>query len=294
MNTLIDMKSVLFSILLCAGLCPEAPAQIFVQSSSQQLVEDAVRGGFFLLRQDYQLQDTATGKYFGRDGRNEFGSIYALGIRMKGGCCLPDRGVRPWEYDANFDHYRMTHLPVIYKTFLRELADTVIQETAAPAATKPLELASQQCYYIADTLLGRQGFEAETGSGKKQGWLVWIVADRSLEEAAAAKSVSYVIYRRDMEFRKETSEYAVDAPSQAQKLWGGAYVIPVQTAVGQLTFRVAGILLPKGEKWVMTTALEKLPTAQTVRPAGDDPVTLTPVNNDKEEKKTKKQHHDAD
>lgn len=270
------MEKLIVSILICLGPCLNTRAQIFVQSSSQQLVEEAVKGGIFLFRQDYQVKDTATGKYYGRGG-DVFGSVYALGIKLNGGYCLSDRGIHPWEYDVNFNNYRQDYLPVMYKTYWRETADTVMADYAQWVEKQVKELIPGKFSYVTDSLFQGKGFETDLTTGMKAGWMVWVVSEKTIAEASSQTPVSYTIYRKELELREGIGEYTLEAPSTGLNVWGGIYVVPVQTAVGQITFRLAGVMDKKGKQWTLFTLLGKIPVPMTLVPHRAIENSLTPV-----------------
>lgn len=250
-------------------------------TNNQQLIEEAVRDGLFLLRQDYQLKDTVSGKYYGRGG-DVFGSVYALGVKLRGGYCLADRGVHPWEYDANFNEYRSVYVPVMYKIYRREMAGATMTECPAWEGKQVRELVSGKFSFIEDSLFRNEGFETDLTAGKKAGWFVWVVSGKTLEEATPGTEVSYTIYRKELDIRENVGEYAIDAPSTNQKVWGGIYVVPVRTAVGQITFRLIGVMDKQENQWIMFTPFGKLPVAVTKTTPGGKKEVLTPVERKEE------------
>ncbi len=277
MKRILTMSLFLFISLFVAG----QPSLFHTASANQQLIEEFVGNGLFLLRQDYQIKDTATGKYYGRGG-DVFGSIYALGIKLQGGYCLSDRGVRPWEYDEHFNDYRKGYIPVMYKTYRRELTDTAMTGCPQWGDKRMRELLLGKFSYVADSLFGGDGFETDLTAGRKKGWLVWVVSKKAIAEAAPQTSVSYAIYRKELDIRDGAGEYVIDAPSVDQKVWGGIYVVPVQTAVGQITFRLVGVVDRWGDQWIVFTPFEKLLSPVSV--VSDGKSMLTPVER---EEKTK-------
>ena len=76
------------------------------QSVGQQYVENAVRTGLFLTKHSFRICDEKSGDLFGLDGKDEFGSQYAFGVKVPGGILLTNRSVCPWLYDVNFEKYK--------------------------------------------------------------------------------------------------------------------------------------------------------------------------------------------
>ncbi len=272
------MRGCLFMCFLLLGMKVNAQLDGFSiqKTNNQQLIEEAVRGGLFLLRQDYQLKDTVSGKYYGRGG-DVFGSIYALGVKLRGGYCLADRGIHPWEYDVDFNEYRSTYMPVMYKIYRREMASAIMTECPVWEGKQVRELVSGKFSFVEDSLFRNEGFDTDLTAGKKAGWFVWVVSNKAVEEATFGTEVSYTIYRKKLDIRENVGEYAIDAPSTNQKVWGGIYVEPVQTAVGQITFRLIGVVDKQENQWTMFTPFGKLPVAVTNSISGGKKEVLTPV-----------------
>ena len=78
-------------------------SQSIFNSPNQKMVEDAVKDGIILVRQNFQLKDTMTQQRYGRNHGDSFGSQYCIAAKVKSGLCVSKRFRNPWEYDDNYE-----------------------------------------------------------------------------------------------------------------------------------------------------------------------------------------------
>jgi hypothetical protein len=245
------------------------------------MIDDAVRNGFFIVRQKYQLMDTTVNPpaYFGRNNQPHFGIGYSLGVKTADGFYSDDKVLHPWNYDANYEQYRTDnkYKPVIFETAYRLIGDSTytIMEFQAdlcfPVPSTPFVCAKNSSF-------GKKGFTTDNANGLKKGWLVWVVSDK---EVAAVDTIplSLMIYRNELVFESGKNVYEIKPLAVESKvIAGGIYVIPHVTDIGQITFRLSGLLSRNGDKW-QVVRLDASPATT----GGDGRVSnsgngLTPVN----------------
>lgn len=257
-----------------------AYAQIFdfpLTSNNQQLIEEAVSDGFFIVRSRYQLKDSKgkNPQVYGLDGADYFGETFSLGIKTSDGYLIEDEAVRPWLYDERFNEYSgdNRYEPVISEREFRLInGEEYLPEP--PEIPAPQSVVEGSYYVVADTLWGGNGFTTDDTDGVKKGWLVWLTAADTL-----LNDINLLIYRSEQEFKSGKNSYAVKAPSSDKHIVGGIYINPEISGVGKLTFRLSGLLVRTDGQWqiVRTGA-----TSGDAKPQGDKPKTepkkgLTPV-----------------
>ena len=280
MNT----KVLLLFLLLPSFAFAQFNASMF-STSNQQLVEDAIQDGIVIWRQSYQLEDTAMNQRFGRYGEAEFGKSYSLAVKVGGGLYLFGQAMRPWESDGNFARYRETHKPVLYKTYYRCLSDSVEHEIVIDYA-RAESCGENNLFFLRDsTTFSGNGFTVDGSEGTKKGWLVWVTSDVNLENSDSTTTADYVIYRHEQTIVADSSRYAITPPATGKPMWGGIYVVPEQTAIGQLTFRLCGIISKEGDGWQLIIPSKGTSQLAVSSDAQDE---LTPVGDSDAEKKSKK------
>lgn len=263
-------------------------SSLLLKSKNVEFIENAMSEAFFIVRQDYQLKDNATGELFGRGGKNEFGTVFSLGIKVEGGYYINERVVQPWEYDARFDRYRQSHTPVVYKTFYKEIGGNPFNNIELIDRPRT-ELVQNKFYQVMDqSIFNGDGLTTDETRGIKNGWLIWVEADKSLEQADTAK-VSYIIHRSELNIDESRKSYNINTPSTDKQLWGGVFVQSVKTAIGQITFKLVGLLDKKDDKWFVIIPFIEKPATTVNTKTEDDSDELVPVvtqeNNTKKNKK---------
>lgn len=255
-------------------------------TNNQQLVEDAIQGGIVILGQSYQLEDTVMNQRFGRYGEAEFGRNYSLAVKVSGGLCLFGQVMRPWESDENFARYRETHKPVLYKTYYRCLSDSVEHEIVIDYA-RAKGYGENNLLFVRDsTTFSGNGFNMDGNEGNRKGWMVWGVSDVKLENCDSTTTADYVIYRHEQTVVAGTFQYDIIPPATDKQVWGGIYVVPEQTGIGQLTFRLCGIMSKESDGWQLII-LDK-GVSQLEISSSDTQNELTPVDDSDAAEKSKK------
>ncbi len=254
------MKRIIGIIIGCM-LCWEGEAQFrsFAgpASANQQLIEEAVQKGLFIVRQSYQLEDTAaeTPAYYGREGKPYFGQLYSLAARLKGGYVIDGRLLTPWAEDVHFDEYRNStqYRPVISQTAYRNIGEKTYQPLGFRVENRDT-LEKGSVLLVKDSLFS-EGFSLWEEEGICKGWIVLAVGEKPLSESDSV-SLSLMIYRTEINREADKSLYEIKAPSTALSVVGGVYIYPVVTAIGQLNFRLVGLVQKIGDKWYILTVKE--------------------------------------
>lgn len=294
-----------YNILLFCLISIIAKAQDFnslnfnLLSNNQQFICDATKGGLAIVSQSYQLEDTVSHQKFGRYGKDEFGQGYSIGIRIPGRLIVSKSVVEPWHNDPNFERYKNSHLPVRYKRAVREFCDTIVNNQIV-LNERIDDLYKSELFAIQDSTINKnQGFQLDTIPGKKNGWLIWIVSDEPIEKSDSIHNESLMIYKSELSFNDDACEVTIKSPSTEKNVWGGIYVTPIQTSVGQITFYLSGIIQYKGnDVWSVVSPFMK----ESITPIAETFDDLTPVETikkeaeedtgrplgDKKKKKTKK------
>lgn len=280
-----------FLLILTFLACNICNAQIFIKSTEQQFIEDAVKNGLFLAKQSYQICDRETGDLFGFRGNKEFGTEYSVGVKVDGGFLLTDKAVRPWVSDEKFAKYADKYDPIFYQSRYKELKPKAEYDSLDCDLTKQKQLADTAVYRFESTTFGKKGFVLDTASGEKQGWIVLVTIDKDADPENA--DVNYTIYRNDITVDADNSSVKIDNPNADRKILGGIYLVPAYTGIGVLEFRLCGVVAQSGKGWTIYC-----PFSDGKSKSGEDSVDsdgagagdnsdLTPVGEEEETPKTK-------
>lgn len=235
------MRKILIIILTAVPLWVTGQnLQDFIfKSPSVSIVEFAIQDAFCIIEQSYQLEDKKTNQRFGRYGNEVFGKDRTLAIKIGDGILFNQRVLEPWEYDENYSRYRETHQPIPYHTSIIELDDSIkriaISEDNLLKKTDPFVL-------LRDSI-SMKGLRIGQYHAPVEGWFVWIHSDKEINDYHDSCTISYSIYKKCIEFHEQETSYKVDTPQNIQNIWGGIFIIPEQTEIGQITFKVGGVLL---------------------------------------------------
>lgn len=286
------MKRIIVSIVvLIASLnCAVAQfSQSLFNSSSQQFVEQAVKDGVVLLRQDYQLLDTLSNTRYGWNHQEVFNSIYSVGFKVEGGYVVNERFVRPWNFDQRYRELRdTTYVPVISRTRCKSMADTIYTDVKYNPDYKR-SIKDSLIYRVDSLVHERRGLRIDSSLGEKEGWLIWVTSSDSLLQENTQLSV--VTYKHKIIIEENKKEYALPKPAISKNIVTGILIVPNNTQIGVLDFQVIGYAYQKGDDWYVTRDIENVSTPEQ----NSNVSLLTPVTTEDEgtdnsysSKKTKK------
>ena len=240
------MKKIIY-LFLTLSVCAGAQAQVFVKSSAQQMVEEAVGAGLYVLRQEYRLEDPSTGKKYTWNNSPEFGHSISFCVIAENGYIVSDQAVKPWEYDSKYENYRDKYIPVFTKSYGKSCfsgSDFSELPLLNPQECRPL---GEDYVFVDDATLGLRGFLMDSASGDKDGWLIWLLSDNT--EVPEDGELSLLSYRHEMTLSENASVYEIRDCSTDQYVFGGIYVTPSYPEIGKVEYKIIGVVVKVGEKW---------------------------------------------
>ena len=238
-------------LLLLTLVAIPATAQIFnfsLRTNNQQLIDKALSGAFVGINQSYELCDTIKDEHFGRDGKDYFSIIPFIGIETEKGLVFPSSLLTPWTKDVDFEKYRDKYKPLTTKSNVRLLnveGDQPYRDIQYPITGIPI---TNHLNILADTLHSSKGLIVDTIPGVKDGWFIWLTSNKDLAEA---DSVKFTSIKKVIEVPLNGESIHIDTPEISETVYGGIYVTPIQTAIGQITFTLTGIMIPDEDGWIL-------------------------------------------
>lgn len=272
------MKKYILLLIFSISVFPTAYSQIFVKLENAYLVEKSLETSIFLLRQEYQLEDTLTHKRYTLDNRSDFGSAVSFAVLTETGYIVLNDIVVPWEKDSRYEPYKgKQYRPVLSRTLVRTVKDSAWRESAliSPLSVSPMK--DTQWVEIKDSLYAK-GLVKDCSDGKKDGWAVWLA---SAEEHVDSSALSLIVYRQAIELSdKDTDDIVIKAPDTKSNMLGGLYMQPCFDRIGQIVFKVCGIVVRKEDSWVLVRCLPDVSAMHTDAEEPDDVKTpvLTPLD----------------
>lgn len=241
------MKRV-FLLLLMGVMTINSYAQLLAtrKSAAAQWIDDAVSSAFFLSRQSFQVSDKKTGELYGLNNKDVFGTELSLGIKIKNGCILTEKAIRPWKYNQKFETYKDNYNPVMYVSEYSEFAESTEYDTLNILEPKTNELLSSYLYFVASDCFSGKGLAVDYTKGQKDGWVVWACVDKDEDLNKTAK-LKITSYSKAIDLNVSDS-INIDTPD-GQKVLGGIFVIPVNSGIGTIEFIISGIMVESNGKW---------------------------------------------
>lgn len=236
------------SLLLTLVALP-ATAQIFnfsLRTNNQQLIDEALAGAFVKVNQSYELCDTVKDEHFGRNGEDYFNIIPFLGINTEKGLVFPSAILEPWTYDGDFDEYKGQYKPITSSSKISVLNTNEDLGLAISEATVSGKSITKLLCVLNDTIQNQNGLAVDTVPGLKNGWLIWLSSNANLVET---DSVRFTSLKKEIEVPINGGYLHIDKPEISETAYGGVFVTPVQTSIGQLTFTLTGVMVLDEEGW---------------------------------------------
>lgn len=276
----------LFVIILAIMSFTGLSAQMVVKSQNQTLIEEAIGKGLYVFVQSYQLEDTTTHNRFGRLGNNYFGSKASLAIRTTEGDIVNTNVLTPWNKDINFNKYRETHKPVVSGSKIIEFGDSIVSSVTIRSDTV-IPGANLSAIRVSDR--ASEGFTCQKFVGSTEGWIVWISNDSVIDKYEGYEMPELTIYKHVINFTTGDDYSKITEPNIPQQIWGGIFIVPKQTAIGQLSFMLAGIIVKNDQDkdWIIVSPLKDKTEESEVQ---NDELTplIEPIEKEKTKEKNKK------
>lgn len=214
--------------------------QIKLTTNNQQIVEEAVKNAFCIVRQEFQLQDTVTGKRYDLDSLGYFGYAESVCIKVKNGYIADNVITEPWKEDPNIVDYPK-YRPVlsrfrIYNPSLKEW-----EKARRQTFKNVTSIGKTKKIFVVDSLFNNEGLPIDNEVGNKDGWLVWIY--RQGEE------LSFQSFRQ----KNVNSDSLVisNEPQQllGKKLLSGIIVSADYSELGVVRFKLAALVEKFADGW---------------------------------------------
>lgn len=291
------MKKVLFivsialwtSISACAQLLGSIdfnPKDLSVTASFDSIVTRAINGSIVIVKQSYQVKNRDNGKTYGQNGRSDFGHNYSIGVKTEAGLVLTDGALKPWLYDEAYKRVEDKYEPIISLTEIRE----VVTDGQTKFIQNPLHIGKQQPegMWIANgEKVSPNAMEIEGQDGEKEGYIIWFISKKKLDDAPNS-AIDVKVVNRRIEVKGEDIE--VDAPSGKKMILGGVYVCPAFLGGGHVAYKLVGCMVNFEGRWMLRTPFIGMTIEKTQEDLSDEDteqpveVELTPIDGDKKSK----------
>lgn len=217
----------------------------WIKTNNQQLIDRALDGAFVKINQSYNLCDTVNDKHYGRNDKDYFSIIPFIGIETERGLLFPTATLMPWNADKDFNEYEGQYKPIVYESKLSLLNSTNKSEKILDSIISG-DKVTERLSLFNDSIQSAKGLLVDTISGEKDGWLIWLTTDEDIVENDSLKIISI---KKEIEVPADGKFITIETPEVSGTIYGGIYVTPTQTGVGQLTFTLTGVMVLDEEEW---------------------------------------------
>lgn len=238
-------SSILFLVYFagCMTLAGQPDFLKKVSNYPNEIIEETVKPALVILRQDYLLYDANDSSIqYTRGGKDSYGFSYTVGLISGTRIWTNKNTIQPWLLDDNYKERNANSVTKLGHYALRSYDNKHFSVIGRGISAK-----SSYGKFIVNYPLWdkeRLGLKRYNNWNKTSldGWVVLAYSDRSLMEVDTA-FIKYAIYKEEIQLVPNQQEVLID-PKVKSNLIGGVYLVP-EYEVGQVSFKIAGILMKK-------------------------------------------------
>lgn len=233
------------------GLTRDLSSFMPLKSPNQQIIEKVVNSGAFIIKQSYELADSADNRY-GLAGNKAFGVDYTLAIKVKNGFVVTDRTLHPWDYNSTYDQYRGKYTPKLFPTNFSEVASEARFDSILLDEQTIKPLSSELLYLVKSEEFFGDGFSFGGQYGKNEGWIIWFTKKKE-QKLSKCTDLSLSIVKKEQTISESNTTccYPIEPISTNEEIVGGIFVIPEVMSVGHLELRLCGMVCKIDNGWVL-------------------------------------------
>ena len=204
---------------------------------------------------------------------------------------MTNRSVCPWLYDVNFDKYKNDYTPVLFQALYSGLEETATYNLLDYEYNEKEVVVDTAVYRFMSNTFDGKGFILDNTTGKKDGWIVWIIA-REDSNSEDNIQLDFLIYRKEITISKNGQSFEADKPEGKLNILGGIYVVPTFKEIGIIEFQMCGVLALKNTSWRIYCPFIGEPENETeqIDNQQDSELQLTPIGKDKKDRTKSKRN----
>lgn len=205
-------------------------------SSHSSFDTDLVSDGLFIIKQQYIVR-TDDGEEKTKDGNEYYGENYGLAVLTTDGYLVTNQVSEPWKFDDGYTSSTSEEpeLTKSYITSVKEASFNLHSEYGSYFETGYSSIFSVS----SDT--EDNGFSLLSVKDIQNGILIWVTSDENHTSFEIATD-SYESNLRGAE------KLNISIPDTTV---GGIFVVPVRTNIGQLTYKLAGIVGKNNDEYIL-------------------------------------------
>lgn len=220
--------------------------------SRSSIIEKAIIDGFFMVKQDFQLEDTTNGNRYNWEGGKEFGGSTSFMVKLSNGFVTTDDILAPWDYDENYSQFKgQKYKPIAMRTSFMTVNQKEWEVQSSPLQIDTWDELANGLKYVKFEGEGGNGFIQATGLGKKDVWVIWLMASEAEGESVSTEHCSFRLSQMELTLDKKKHLYEIEAPKAAMKVMGGIVVEPIYEGIGHIDLALVGVIGQYEDKYQM-------------------------------------------
>lgn len=227
----------LFTLLLLFVPC-------LAQDLANTLIENTIKKGVVILRQDYQMLNEDDEPIQLKMGIGCYGRTYTLGVRVNEEEYLVVKDfVTPWANESIVISEKR-HPGVSYTGFKQ--LNTLDFEQIDCDVESAEEIISNHIYAISGSEI--EGFDIDENAGKKKGYAVWVKSANAFDQTHEPTDFKMDISPFNITTREGTFVYDISKQPSGNVI-GGVFLVPSSSNIGNISIKVNGMFEKRGGVW---------------------------------------------
>jgi len=219
------------------------------------ILEESLKDGFCCIKQDFQLEDTITGKHYNYgDAQKRFGGETSFLVLFDNGFILSEKILYPWEYDRNYPDYKnKQYKPVINKTSFLKVGQKGWKSDGLFEPKEEGSFANGLKYAKMEQTIA-VGLKRATGYGKKEVWIVWLLLSEG--EDGSESICEFLTQKTELTIEKDNKSYKMERPDTKKTVLGGIVVEPMVGGIGTINVALVGVVSQYDDEYKMALVVQ--------------------------------------
>lgn len=254
------MKKSIIAIIVCVITVLGVNAQLTrdlssfspLKSPNQQIIEQVVNSGVFVIKQSYELADSADNRY-GLSGNKEFDVDCTLAVKIKNGFLVSERTIHPWDFNSKFVQYRGSYTPKLFPTQFSEVGGQCRYDSITVDESKLKSVFPEMLYAQESEQFFGDGFALGGNFGENEGWIVWFTKKKGVSLLKSTNLNVSIVQKKLNVSPKENNLYfyQVDSLTTSDEIVGGVFLIPEVISVGHMELKLCGVVCGIDNGWML-------------------------------------------
>ena len=232
----------------------------FLETDNQEMLKNALRHSFYLMRQEFQLENNATGERYNIDSLDYFGAYEGYCNRVMQGFICDCKLLEPWADDKNVSAYPQFS-PVLSYTDVYNAEDTLWYRVKLQPFAKVRKI-GHNAVFVQDSLFSADAISIDQEYGEKDGWAVWLYKK--------GNGIDISLIRQKISVGSGDVQTILEAPVRKENLLGGVYLSVCYPSPGKIDLMLAAMIAYKDGKYYAVSIIPENKPVLKISVADED------------------------